>query len=286
MNSNHADTQNWLLKLPCLINALNQPQFPKLMLELVQSVADFDSSVMMVYNTNSRPKILYESIAEKYRNAFYDRYLHKGAFSLSPLYQKFRCGEQGFFHFKEIVSDNFYNSEYYHKYYSHSGIIDQVFYLQCLDNGVAIVESLARTEKFNGYTELETNDLQLFEPVFASLIKKNWGYLENENRIFSDHLHQAFKNFGTSILTRQEKRIVNCILMGDSSKSAARKMNISVETERSYRKIIYQKLNIHSHSQLHRLFFFSLDCAKRACDQDPLELLQQAENRGYLPDNL
>ena len=277
MNSNHANAQNWLSKLPCLINALNQPQFPELMLELVKSVADFDSSVIMVYSANSpRPQILYESIAEEYRSAFYNKYLQEGAFSLSPLYQKFCRGEQGFFHFKKVVPDNFCNSEYYHKYYSHSGLIDQVFYLQCLDDGVAIVESLARTEKFNDYTELETKDLQLFEPILAALIKKNWEYLENEKHTFSDYLHQAFKNFGNSILTKQEKRIVDFILMGDSSKSVARKINISVETERSYRKAIYQKLNVHSHSQLHHLFFSSLDRAEQAGGQDPLELLKQS----------
>lgn len=284
--NNHTNTQDWLFRLPYLIDMLNQPQFPKLMLEFVKSVADFDSSVIMVYDTNSRPRILYESIAEEYRHAFYDKYLQEDAFSLSPLYQKFRRKEQGFFHFKEVMPDNFYNSEYYRKYYRHSGLIDQVFYLQYLGDGVAIVESLARTEKFNGYTELETNDLQLFEPVIASLVKKNWGYQENEKRSFLDYIHRALENFGSSILTRQEKRVVNYILMGDSSKSIARKMNLSVETERSYRKIIYQKLNIHSHSQLHRLFFLSLDYASCIEDQDPLEALKKSENKNYLSENL
>lgn len=268
------------MKLPCLIKALNQPQFSKLMLGLIKSVADFDSSVIMAYGIDSRPRILYESIAEKYRNAFYNKYLQEGAFSLSPLYQKFCDGEQGFFHFKEVVPDNFYNSEYYHKYYSHSGLVDQVFYLHRLSNGVAIVESLARTKKFNDYTELETNDLRLFEPILTSLIEKHWEYLENEKRTFSDYLHRAFKNFGSSVLTGQEKRTVDYILMGGNSKSIAKKMNLSPETERSYRKLIYQKLNIHSHSQLHRLFFLSLNFAKHAGEQDPLKLLKQSENMG------
>ncbi len=279
MADDYIKAQDWLMRLAYLIEALHQPEFPKRMLESVRSVADFDSSVIMAYRIGARPKILYDEIAEEYRNVFYNRYVQQDAFLLSPIYQKFRAGETGFFHFKEIVSDDFFDSEYYHKYYGHSGLIDQIFYLKPLHNGVAIVESLARTKKFHAYTKPETHILKLFEPIFNSLIAKNWEYLENEKLSFSDYLHRGLKNFGSSVLTRQEKRVVNCILAGGSSKSIAREMNISPETERSYRKIIYQKLNVSSHSQLHHLFFLALDFAKRAEEQDPLELLKQSANQ-------
>ncbi len=279
MTGNHIKEQDWLMKLAYLIEALHQPEFPKLMLELVRSIADFDSSVIMAYGIGARPKILYDEIAEEYRNVFYNRYVQQDAFLLSPIYQKFQAGKQGFFHFKEIVPADFFDSEYYHKYYGHSGLIDQIFYLNPLRNGVAIVGSLARTKKFNAYTKPETHTLKFFEPTFISLIAKNWEYMENETFSFPDYLHRALKNFGSSVLTRQEKRVVNYILAGGSSKSIARAMNISPETERSYRKIIYRKLNVSSHSQLHHLFFLALDFAKRAEERDPLELLKQSANQ-------
>lgn len=259
------------MKSACLIEVLYQPEFPKLYLELIRSIVDFDSSAIMVYGVNPRPKILHDEIAEDYRDLFYNKYVQRGAFLLSPLYQTFRAGKQGIFRLKDIVADDFFDSEYYQKYYGYSGLVDQVFCLKRFCNDIAIVVSLGRTEKFNAYTKLEINNLELFQPFLISLIAKNWEYLGSEKSSFSSYLHKAFENFGCSLLTVREKEVVDCMLRGCGSKSVAKELNISPETERSYRKSIYQKLNVHSHSQLYYLFFLSLDFAENARGDDPLK---------------
>ena len=272
--------QDWQVKLASSIEVLRQPEFPARYLELVRAIADVDSAVIMAYGMEPRPKVLHDELAEEYRDAFYDRYL-PGAFLLSPLYQTFRAGKQGFFHLREISPDGFFDSEYYHKYYGYSGLIDQVFYLKRFHSGIAIIASLARTKKFRAYTQSEIDSLKLLEPVLLSLITKQWEYLENKKLSFSDYLQQAFEKFGCSVLTRREKQVVNCILRGESSKSVAREMGISTETERSYRKIIYRKLDVNSHSQLYHLFFLSLDFAEHSEEHDPLTLLKKSQNQGF-----
>jgi len=275
MADRHMETRSWHAELAALIGALYQSEFPKLYLEAVRTVADFDSSIIMVYGAGPRPEILHDELAEEYRFAFYDRYM-KGAFLLSPLYQTFRSEKQGFFHVKNIIPDGFFESEYYRKYYGHSGLVDQSFYLKRFENGVAIVASLGRTKKMNVYSRSDIEALTLFEPVLLSLIAKNWESLGRKRLSFSDYLHRAFETFGVSVLTKREKQVVNFILKGSSSKSVAREMKISTETERSYRKNIYRKLDVNSHAELYYLFFLSLDFADRAEDQDPLELLRRS----------
>ncbi|MCR8922624.1 LuxR family transcriptional regulator [Dasania sp. GY-MA-18] len=255
-----------------LINALHRPNFADICLDSISKVSHFDSAVIMAYGVGPTPRILYDQLAEEYRDAFYDRYL-KGAFILSPLYQSYKNNGKGFFHIDEVAPEGFFKSEYHKKYYCYSGLIDQVFYLKQFSAGVAIVLSLARTNKLRPYSQQEIADLKAIEPTLMALLAKNWEKLASDEHNFYDYLHKAFENFGRSVLSRREKDAVNCMLRGSSSKSAAREMGISTETERSYRKTIYNKLNVCSHSEIYHLFFKSLEFADSGEDCDPLELL-------------
>ena len=262
-----------------MIGALGGPGFPELYLKAIRSIADLDSAVIMGYGMGSRPEILHDELAGRYRTVFYDRYM-KGAFLLSPLYRVFRSGRQGFFHVAEVAPDGFFESRYYHEYYGHSGLVDQVFYLKRFENGIAIVASLGRTRKLSPYDRRSIETFGRIEPVVLALMARNWEHLDAARPSFSDYLHRAFETFGTSRLSKREKEVVNRILQGASSKSVARDMRISPETERSYRKSIYRKLDVNSHSELYYLFFRSLDFADRAEGRDPLEMLRRAADSG------
>lgn len=275
-------SEKWQVMLADLIKTLQQPEFPATYLKAIEEIVGFDSAVIMAYGMETRPKILLDQLALEYRDAFYNRYL-KGAFLLSPLYRTFRSGKQGFFHIKNLAPDGFFNSEYYNKYYMYSGLIDQFFYLKRFHEGFAIVVSIARTKNCRAFSRSELNGLKLLESVLISLIEKNWEHLANEKYSFSDHLYRAFENFGTSVLSKREKEVANCILRGASSKSAAREMDITVETERSYRKTVYQKMDVRSHAELFSLFFRSLAFAEHTDDQDPLVLLRKTEKPSRPP---
>ena len=267
----------WQHKLAALIAALNRPEFPALFLKTMRSVADFDSSVIMAYGVGPRPEILHDELSREFRDAFYERYLSQAAFVLSPLYQTFRAGKQGFFHVNTLAPDGFFESRYYKAYYRYSGLLDQVFYLTRLRNDLAVVVSMARTKKFNNFDRSVIGDFRSVEPIALSLLSKNWEHLGSAEPSFTDYLYTAFQQFGNSELTKREKDVVDHILRGCSSKSAASIIGITPETERSYRKIVYRKLNVSSHAELYTLFFRALEFAESAGDRDPLELLRRAE---------
>ena len=58
------------------------------------------------------------------------------------------------------------------------------------------------------------------------------------------------QNFGSSTLTPRERQVVRLILRGYPSKSVARELDISTQTEQVHRKNIYQKLGVNSQSAL------------------------------------
>ena len=271
---------DWQHKLAGLIEGLNRPEFPALFLKSMRSVADFDSSVIMAYGVGPRPEILHDELSREFRDAFYERYLLQAAFLLSPLYQTFRAGKQGFFHVNTLAPDGFFESRYYKAYYRYSGLLDQVFYLSRLPNGLAIIVSMARTKKFNDFDPSVIGAFKSVEPTALALLTKNWEHLGCEEPSFTDYLYTAFQQFGNSELTKREKDVVDHILRGCSSKSAATIIGITPETERSYRKIVYRKLNVSSHAELYNLFFRALEFADSAGERDPLELLRESEREG------
>ena len=260
---------SWQSKLPGLVEAIHREEFPQLCLEAIKTISDFDSAVIMAYGIGPRPKILFDYLSDHYRDAFYQRYL-KGAFLLSPLYQAYKDNAQGFYPIKDVAPEGFFESDYYKKYYCYSGLIDQVFYLKQFGDGVAIMVSIARTKKLTPYSDDEIYKLKEIEPILLSLLSKQWEMLATDTYSFSDYLNKAFENFACSVLSKREKDAVNCMLRGSSSKSAAKQMGISTETERSYRKSIYNKLNVSSHSEIYNLFFQALEFADNSVNTDPL----------------
>jgi DNA-binding CsgD family transcriptional regulator len=86
------------------------------------------------------------------------------------------------------------------------------------------------------------------------------------------HLQQVLEKFGSSLLTPREREVVRLILKGYPSKSVARELSISTQTEQVHRKNIYHKLGISSHSELFTLFFDAI--AQPGTDTDPLLALR------------
>lgn len=60
-------------------------------------------------------------------------------------------------------------------------------------------------------------------------------------------------NESFAVLTPQEKALVDLILQGYTGNSIAKTMNISFETQKSYRKSVYSKLNVHSREEIFSL---------------------------------
>ena len=94
----------------------------------------------------------------------------------------------------------------------------------------------------------------------ASLCKRHW---REKKLIDSAHdmrprLLSALERFGTSLLTKRERQVINQILLGYSSKAIAARFSISVETVKLHRKHAYAKLNIKTQAELFHLFLESL----------------------------
>lgn len=254
------------------IAALGTATFGAQLLAFVRALVAFDSAVLMAYPGDSKLLVLEDQLAAGDRAPFDGPY-RNGLYLLSPLYLASRAGRRGCFHIDEIAPRGFTDSEFYQLYYSTNGSIDQVAYLCESTRGTPVAISIERTEQLPPFGRRERRILADAAELVAQLVRQQrWpaGLVDNTAAPLDMHAHleNVLSLFGSSTLTPREREVVRLILRGYPSKSVARELNISTQTEQVHRKNIYQKLGISSHSELFTLFFDAI--ASPAAGTDPL----------------
>lgn len=247
--------------LPPAIDALGGEDFCPALLALIDAAAPFDSGVIMGYPDNGELLVVHNALHAGDQPGFGGAY-RDGLWLLSPLYLSAKAGVRGFFHILDIAPDNFRDSEYYALYYSSNGVLDHTGFLVETGDGTPLAISLERTPTMSPYASGEKAALRALAPTVAALARRHWpdGLAAGASQQGGLHrqVQQVLQAFGSSLLTPRERDVVQLILRGYPSKSVARELGISAQTEQVHRKNIYQKLGLSSHNQLFSLFFDAL----------------------------
>lgn len=257
------------------IAALGSAAFSAALLNLVRGFAPFDSAVVMGYPDDSSLMVLHDELDAGDRPGFDGPY-RQGLFMLSPLYLQCHAGRRGYFHISDIAPEGFTESEFYQIYYSNNETIDQVAFLAQSIDGINIALSIERTSALPPFSIGERTQLAgISDLVLALVAKQRWPGIGGQPGAQPDlhaHVQQVLSQFGSSVLTPRELQVVRLILRGYPSKSVARELDISTQTEQVHRKNIYQKLGISSHAALFTLFFDAITVTPVGTT-DPLLLL-------------
>ncbi|MBE9538825.1 MAG: helix-turn-helix transcriptional regulator [Proteobacteria bacterium] len=252
--------------LPRVIDALGSGDFAPALLEFIRAAANFDSAVIMAYPDTGALHVIHNALHDGDQSGFGSAYRNR-LWLLSPLYLSAKTGMRGFFHILDIAPDNFRNSEYYKLYYQSNGVKDQAVFLLESGNGSPIAVSLERTQALRAFSKRDKSRLGEIAGTVAALVEQQWPTGVNtrnggpsEPRESNLHLHveNLLQQFGSSYLTPRERDVVQLILKGYPSKTAAQQLGISTQTEQVHRKNIYHKLGLSSHGELFSLFFDAL----------------------------
>lgn len=246
-------------QIAALISAISSEDFyPQLATFLRQRVQS-DSIVILTYHLQQTPVVLFEDLAPLDRQALYGSYF-EGGYLLSPFYLQWLENKSSLAlsRLKEIAPEGFFDSIYFTDYYGRSGLRDEMGYLIPLNLQSAVLISLGRTDQLKAYTAPQQKKLASVLSIVASCIQLHASMFNEPSRpSIKKQLSDTFLSFGSDILTTQERRVVQLMLRGHSSKSCARELGISPTTERVHRRNIYAKLNISSQAELFILLFDS-----------------------------
>lgn len=199
-----------------------------------------------------------------------------GAYLLDPFY-RIAVDEkvEGPFSVNFVSPEGFEDSEYYDLFYKKLGFIDEICLLFQFEDQAIVSVSIVRHEGELPFTQADIKQLEIICPVVKSILTQ-WRSNLDPNKVPSleRQLDNALANFGNSILTPRESKILHLVLHGYSIKHIAEKLSNSVETIKHHRKNIYNKLDVSSQSELFYLFIASLKAMPEGSLVDPLTFLK------------
>ena len=240
--------------------------------DLIRHVSGCTSQELMTFSTGRQPELvwLHKSPTEIDWNLA--EYFSCGHYLVDPFYLvSLEPTGDRFDRLSDIAPWGFRTSEYYTKHYKYLGITDEAGYVIPVESNTSF--HLCLNKHDGRFTKSVIDNLRAQLPIVARCLKQFW---RTKTHAAQDDNHKlivaAFDRFGSSILTQREHEIVQLLIKGCSTSELADLLNISAQTVVTHRRNIYEKLSVHSQSQLFALFFDSIMSVQDDDFQDPLDL--------------
>lgn len=269
----------WNSALGPLLQRLDQPDCLQYLIEAIAALVDVKAVILSLEQRGKVPRLIFETrVPVAKRRAHIDEY-YAGAFLLDPFCLAVEEGlAPGFYHLSDIAPDDFTQSEYYRVYYREAQLVDDAYYIIELSPGMQLSLAMGRIGSSPAFDGAELDLLRQIRPVVEAVLLRYWCQQSATDQPLPpepkpglrEQIEAAFNNFGSSLLTQREREVAHLLLRGHSSKSAARKLDISPDTVQMHRKNLYAKLDISSQAELFVLFIEALSHAGGEIDQDPL----------------
>lgn len=254
------------------VSHLNEPGFAEALSVGIQQWVGADDTALIRYQDTGAPIIEYTLPPRRRGKTTLDRYV-TGPFLLDPFYRAATIDERfGVFQLNGLAPTGFKESEYYRTWYHDCGFQDECGLLIKLTDGVVNL-AFGMTDGSRLFSKRQINLLEAIFPVVEALIRRHWHSAASpasDQVGLRQRLHVALSAFGASVLTRREREVIELVLLGNSTRLIAEKLQISTETIKLHRKHAYAKLDISSQAELFYLFVDAIACHTGTYEEDPL----------------
>jgi DNA-binding CsgD family transcriptional regulator len=247
-----------------LIGYIGKVEFPEALVRTMRDLIPQDTSLVLGAARGGGPVMLAEQMGKEERPSFFGPYM-SGAYMLAPGFRTAQDTDfSGIGLLRDIFPGDMKNSKYFYKYWGHTGMIDEVFQFIRLNNERVIWICAGRYEHSRRFRKSELNLLEIAEPLIREAVCRHWNERPfdpddmQETAPNHDRFRQSLDDFGARVLSPREHEVCQLLLRGHSSKSAARVLTISPETERIHRRRVYGKLNVSSQVEVMAKFMTAL----------------------------
>ncbi|WBX85189.1 helix-turn-helix transcriptional regulator [Sphingosinicella microcystinivorans] len=274
-------TREWYDELTHIFSAQAKAGVALAFIDALYENLKIDSALVLHFPKDEGPRLIFSKIDSKRRSNSLDDYFG-GNYVLDPFYLRLNdCRDRYVLSLREVIEENFSQSEYYRVHYKAAGLIDELCF-SCDDRQSGhVLLSLSRAQGHQPFAAAEIAAVRIIAPLLLNVLGSSWqdlrAHLTSDTEIVKitselhRHLENARLNFGRSLLTRREFGVIQLIMLGNSVELISKKMNISVETVKVHRKHIYQKLNIKSQAEVFSLFLDVVSSTFYEPNCDPLD---------------
>jgi DNA-binding CsgD family transcriptional regulator len=231
----------------------------------VQRLFDYRICMIFAYEGNATPQPLYHNMPpETAQVVIWDYCL--GPYLLDPFYAQTEAGRRsGMVGLRQMAPDKFFQSEYYAKHYSRTGIRDEIGIFAGFDDRRVAVISFARDRQQPVFSARERARLAAVGPVIEAVIRAHW----NVGTVRTAPVRPAppalpplqvlLDRIAEGVLTPRETEVIAMVLRGYSTAAISAHLDIREETVKVHRKNAYRRLAISSQAQLFSLFLAALE---------------------------
>jgi len=274
--NNNTKLTNWHESLALVLSKDFSSEAIAELLKGIENLIDASSGLVTIFPLGQPPQTSHHRLLANEDPQLQIETYDAGAYLLDPFYRKaFDEKSEGPFTVKDVSPVGFEESEYYDLFYKKLGFIDEIcLAFQFKDESIVII-SIVRHVGELPFTKADIKQLEIVFPLLKSIVTK-WRQNLDQTVVpnLEWQLDNALINFGNSVLTPRESKILHLILHGYSIKYIAEKLENSVETIKHHRKNIYIKLDVSSQSELFYLFIASLKAMPEGALVDPLTFLE------------
>lgn len=247
-------------RLGHLVERLDSGQFWPSLATFLRRLVPFDSWVALVFRVGNPPIVLYEGDADETEDTLFNEYVNS-LYVLDPFYQfsltKFT---PGLFRIDDVAPDHFRETEYFHHYFVHNVVADEIQFLLPLPELGILSLSLGGQAQF---TDAEIGALCLYVPWLLPLMRQAT-YADGNDALKSSRLQNDpdqlvrledwLREKARPPLTDREVQTTLLILGGHSAKTIAGQMGISPETVKIHKRNLYRKLGVSSQTGIFAQF--------------------------------
>lgn len=240
----------WCIAMADLLEAVDGGGFAVAFRRVLALCCGFDSLVVTRYDGASQPEALFQDL-DDVQAAITVTFYATGPYLMDPVYQACRNGaDAGVHRLRDIATRAFYRSEYYRSFYRKIRIGDEIAILIPEGRERWLVLSLARRRHRPYYTEADRATLARAFPVIRAAALRHWGAGTARVTPAGAGAEDRLSLFGSDRLSLREAEVVQLILKGHSTPTAADALGISPGTVKVHRRHAYAKLNVSSQAEL------------------------------------
>lgn len=267
---------NWHESLALVVSKKFSSEAIAELLKGIENLVDASSGLVTIIPLSQPPQTTHHRLLANEDPQHQIETYDAGAYLLDPFYRIAMDEKaEGPFTVKDVSPEGFEDSEYYDLFYKKLGFIDEICLLFQFEEQSIVSVSVVRHAGESPFTRAEIKQLEIIFPLIKSILAK-WrqNLAQTTTPNLERQLDSALVNFGNSVLTPREGKILHLILHGYAIKTIADKLDNSIETIKHHRKNIYIKLDVSSQSELFYLFIASLKAMPEGALVDPLTFLE------------
>lgn len=248
---------SWHRVIGKLVDKLDDDSFWLCLVRFLKTKIQFQTWVVVLYSNDKQPLILAASTGENERHEKLLKDYCNGLYLLDPFYI-FQCKrhETQVLFLDDVAPDDFINTEYFNRYFYSNVVTDEVQLNIELDKNTILALSMGSQHAYDNH---EIGLITLMQQWLIPLMRQRFHFETLYNKVSGTDAETVpsvnFSAFSDERLTEREQEVSQLMLSGCSAKSIASRLDISIETVRSHKRNLYQKLDINSQSELFALFW-------------------------------